>query len=253
MEMRKCRVGSGRTKLSWKECRISVLQSFSPCFYKNRCPSMTKRTEKVLEQRLICPEFAALRLYSGLMHQSNSCCAKFSRRRCRRQGWSEAMSDQEAKVQHYNFNEYEWNAQKYYMNMIKVLFIVVPEFKLKGDTKRTAGLFKDTLSESLKSKMNLFNVDGLWGLQQRVMKLCVQWPLSRVSWSRTAGRWWGWGENVLRTTFSSDISLDFLQGSCLETTPGSISFSWCWSSPALAGILVHTSAKAGGLEPPTKM
>lgn len=47
------------------------------------------------------------------------------------------------------------------MNMIKVLFIVVPEFKLKGDTKRTAGLFKDTLSESLKSKMNLFNVDGL--------------------------------------------------------------------------------------------
>lgn len=44
MEMANRWVSSGRTKLSWKECRIYMLKSFSPCFYKNRtCPSVTKR------------------------------------------------------------------------------------------------------------------------------------------------------------------------------------------------------------------
>lgn len=108
-----------------------------------------ERTEKVLEHRLIYPEFAAPRLYSGLMHHSTKQLAlcKFSRRRCRRQGLFEAKSKQEAKVQHYNFNEYERNARKYYTKTVKVLFIVNPEFKLKGVVQREQlGFSENTLS-----------------------------------------------------------------------------------------------------------
>lgn len=66
--------------------------------------------------------------------------------------------------------------------MVKVLFIVIPEFKLKVLQREQLGFSENALSVSLKSsKMSLFNLDGLRGLQWRVMKLHPQWPLSRAS------------------------------------------------------------------------
>lgn len=67
--MANCWVSSERTKLRWKEGRIYTLESFSPCSDNNRtCPSITKRTEKVLEHGLIYPKYGAPQLHSGLAH-----------------------------------------------------------------------------------------------------------------------------------------------------------------------------------------
>lgn len=102
--------------------------------------------------------------------------------------------------------------------MVKVLFIVIPCFKLKRAIQREpAGLFRKCLVSLELSKMSAFDLVGPWGLQWWVMKL-VQWPLSRASWSRAAESWQGWGRKMLSTTFFRWYICwaSFLQGHALR-------------------------------------
>ena len=140
MEMADCWVSSERTKLSWKESRIYTLQPFSPCFYKNRtCPSITKRKNRKgigaqINLLWICCSLPVLWPYAS---QQKATCAVLSLvgggvggKACLK------LRANRRPKSNITISISEWNAPKYYTKAVKVLFIVIPEFKLKGAIQR---------------------------------------------------------------------------------------------------------------------